>query len=187
MGNSLQFVLDRIRKGKRADYPDYFITINQPEGFSATLSRERNKSVTIHYFDGGVLTFDSQQVDSFENLKLSDFDKLNLLKIAIVTNGFSGDLPLTVKNDIHQGTIHLGSFLSNFLELEVGNAEEKPSYQWFMDLLNTDKDQQFIRHHLATVRYFHGDFDPLKAFLNEDIPDDTPVDTPDESSFFEDS
>ena len=67
MGNSPQFLLDGIRKGKRADYPDYYITLNQTEGFSATLSRERNKSVTIHYFDGGVLTFDSQQIDSCQS------------------------------------------------------------------------------------------------------------------------
>ncbi len=164
------FVLSEIRKGKRKDYPDYFITIKQPGGIAATISRERNGSVSVHYHDNGVLTFDSQMVDSFENIKASDWNSLNLLKVAIAD--FSGELPSDLKNEIHDGVIYLNSFIRKLLKIEIGTPEISVSYQWFTDLINSEKGPQFLRHHLGTVRYFHGDFDPLQEFLRGDISDD---------------
>jgi len=176
------FVLSEIRKGKREDYPDYFITIKQPGGFAATISRERNKSVSIHYHDNGVLTFDSQMVDSFENIKLSDWNRLNLLKVTISIHDFSGELLSDLKSEVHDGVIYLNSFIREFLKIDIGIPEMSPSYQWFTDLLNLEEGQQFLRYHLGTIRYFHGDFDPLQVFLQDDISDDAIED----DSFFED-
>lgn len=183
MGTLPQFALQRLRKGKRKDYPDYFITIEQKEGFSATISRERNGMITIHYHDGGYLSFDTQHVDSFDQLKLSDLGKLNLLKISISTSDFLGEMSSLLSNVPSEEVTNLEELLKGCLELSFDAPESNGSYRWFTELLNSEQEQQYLREHLATVRYFHGDFDPLKEFLIEDMSNGTE----EGDSFFEDT
>ncbi|MBF0276442.1 MAG: hypothetical protein HQM13_01565 [SAR324 cluster bacterium] len=182
MDKSLTFVLQEIRKGKRSDYPDYFIVVRQIEGYTATISRERNLSVSIHYHDNGMLTFDPQHVDTFENVKHTDLSRLNLLNISISIEKSSILLENELKNEIYDDKITLSSFFKKYFELEINDVENTSSFQWFTNLLNTEKDQQFVRHHLGTIRYFHGDFESLQEFLLEG----SSKHIDEENSYFED-
>lgn len=170
MEKAPKFTLFDIRKGKRKHYPDYFITIHQEGSFDALISRERNKSVSFHYYDSGLLTFDNQYVDTFENIKYEDLEKLNFLGVPLLVSDYSGEFLSLFKEKTQRGKIILGSLLNIIWDFDVKEEMQIVSKQWFMDLLDTPKNQEFLRHNIAAIRYFHSDFDVLKDFLAHDSP-----------------
>ncbi|MBF0287445.1 MAG: hypothetical protein HQM14_06470 [SAR324 cluster bacterium] len=180
MKESAMFILYGIRKGKRRD-KDFFVTIHQQDGFSATISRQRNDRITIHYQDAGYLTFDPQHVDSFDMLKIEDLKKLHILEVPVVVRGFSGEMPSELQSEVKDGVVNFGGFLRGCLGLHISKSPSSHAYQWFVDLLDSQTGQEFLHQHMATIRYFHGDFDPLKEYL---LAEDASTD--EETSIFED-
>ncbi len=184
------FILHGIRQGRRGKQ-DYFVTIHQLDGFSATISKQRGESISIHYQDAGYLTFDAAHVDSFDSLKIKELQKIDILQTPITVKDFSGEIPPRLQNEVKDGVISFGGFLRGCLELNIEDTKPTPHYQWFINLLDSPKGQDFLQQHMATIRYFHGDFDPLKDFLltddTEDAEEESIFEDPSESdgSFFE--